>query len=122
MTHRIKLSIFKIQIALSEIDAYKKRVKELSGKSFEEIDPIQDVMEMYLGKMTPVIQLMLQSSLGLSYEKVCLFLGTYCVQKAYRLSVVDLFDDEDGRLNTLDLMPEEKYRTVWTLISSTPTW
>lgn len=107
-------------IAKDEITAYRNRVKELTKKDFHDIDPIKEVMDLFLGKAKPIMQLM-ESSLGLSYEKVCHFLGTYCIQKAYRLSVAELYDDEDdGRIKTSDLMSEEEYRNVWTLISKNP--
>lgn len=59
---------------------------------------------------------LMQSSLGLSYEKTCHFLGTYCVQKAYRLSTAELYDKSYDRIKTHDLMEESEYRGVWQLI------
>lgn len=98
-----------------EVQAYRDRVVKMVGKSFEDIDPVKDITELFLGKARPVMQLM-QSSLGLSYEKACHFLGTYCVQKAYRLSAAELYDKSYDRIKTHDLMEESEYRGVWQLI------
>jgi hypothetical protein len=37
-------------------------------------------------------------------QKVIHFLGTYCVQKAYGLSVTDLYSDDDDQIKKCDLM------------------
>lgn len=55
-------------IAQEEIEAYRKRVCELTKTSFEDIDPVKDILELFMGKSKPVMQL-LTSSLDLSYEK-----------------------------------------------------
>lgn len=105
-------------VAKDEIESYRNRVKRMSGKSFEEMDPIKDVMELYLGKFRPVMQLF-QSALSLSYERACHFLGTYCTAKAYRLSTAELYSSK--RVETSDLMTEAEYRAVWELISKAKT-
>jgi hypothetical protein len=46
------------KIAQEEIKAYRQRVKQLSGKEFQDIDPLKDVLQLYLGKARPLIQLM----------------------------------------------------------------
>ena len=99
------------KIAQEEIKAYRQRVKQLSGKEFKNIDPLKDVLQLYLGKARPLIQLM-EFSLNLLHKKVMHFLGTYCVQKSYHLSVSELYDDEDNQVKTLDLMSELEYRAI----------
>jgi hypothetical protein len=109
------------KIAQQEIKPYRQRVKQLSGKEFKDIDPLKDILQLYLGKARPLIQLM-EFSLNLLHKKVMHFLGTYCVQKSYHLSVSELYDDEDDQVNkTLDLMLELEYRAVWELIAKTKT-
>ena len=56
-----------------------------------------------MGKSKPIMQLMM-TELEMSYEKVAHFLGTLCIQKAYHLSVEELYDDDDDHLKTSDLM------------------
>lgn len=81
--------------AKAEIEAYRSGISEKTGKRFEEVDPFNDVMNAYLGKSSSLMQLM-ENALGLSYKKAAHFLGTYCVQKIYGLSVTELYDKEDG--------------------------
>ena len=75
----------------------------MANKNFEDIDPVKDVLELYLGKAKSLIHLM-ETELGLSHAKVTHFLGTYCVQKAYGLSVTDLYSDDDDQIKKCDLM------------------
>jgi hypothetical protein len=73
---------------------------------------------MFLEKSKPLMQL-LTSSLDLSYEKACRFLGTYCVQKAYRLSVKEMYNETGTkRLTISDLMTRDEYMGVWRTIAS----
>lgn len=71
--------------------------------NFEYIDPVKDVFELYLGKAKSLIHLM-ETELGLSHAKVIHILGTYYVQKAYGLSVTDLYSDDDDQIKKCDLM------------------
>jgi len=101
------------KLARNEIKAYRARICELTSKTFEELDPLEDLVELYLGAATPLMQV-LQSSLKLSYEKVAHFLGTFCIHKASGLSVKELYDDEDDDLVNLSrLMPQDEYEDVW---------
>jgi hypothetical protein len=106
-------------IAQEEIEAYRKRVYELTKTNFEDIDPIKDILELFLGKSRPLMHL-LMSSLDLSFEKACHFLGTYCVQKAHRLSVKEMYDEigTRPRLRISDLMTRDEYVGVWRKIAS----
>jgi hypothetical protein len=108
------------KIAQEEIKPYRQRVKQLSGKEFKDIDPLKEILQLYLGKTRPLIQLM-EFSLNLLHKKVMPFLHTYCVQKSYHPSVSELYDDEDDRVKTLDLMLELEYRAIWELIAKTKT-
>lgn len=81
-------------VAIDEIKAYRERICKLKNLSFDEIDPIKHILELFLGKSKPLMQL-LESELGVSYEKACHFLGTYCVHKAWRVSVSEMYDNVD---------------------------
>jgi hypothetical protein len=91
------------KIAREEIEAYRARVKELGNKNFEDIDPGKDVLELYLGKAKSLIHLM-ETELGLLHAKVTHFLGTHCVQKAFGLSVTNLYSDDDDQIKECDLI------------------
>mmetsp|Transcript_28857 Transcript_28857/g.52205 ORF Transcript_28857/g.52205 Transcript_28857/m.52205 type:complete len:720 (+) Transcript_28857:272-2431(+) len=107
-------------IARKEIEAYRERICKLTKLNFDEIDPVKHILELFMGKSKPLMQLMM-SSLEVSYEKAAHFLGTFCIQKAYRVSVAELYDDiDDGRLNTSDLLPRNEYVEMWKKIADSP--
>jgi hypothetical protein len=103
--------------AKAEVEDYRARIKRITGKEFGEID-INDIVGLYLGKGRPVIQLMV-SALRITEEEAFHWLGTYCVQKHYRMSVEELYDDDDTRLDISDLMPKERYKAIWKLMGNT---
>lgn len=73
----------------------------------------------YNGWLKSLVQLIV-SSLKLPYEKVALFLGTFCVQKAYGLCVKNLYEegsDDDDWLRTSDLIPWDEYMEIWERIA-----
>jgi hypothetical protein len=73
------------KIAQEEIKAYRQRVKQLSGKEFQDIDPLKDVLQLYLGKARPLIQLM-EFSLNRT-KRSCTFLAPI----VFRSHVIYLF-------------------------------
>mmetsp|Transcript_7523 Transcript_7523/g.13816 ORF Transcript_7523/g.13816 Transcript_7523/m.13816 type:complete len:96 (+) Transcript_7523:692-979(+) len=75
---------------------------------------------MFLGKSKPLMQL-LTSSLDLSYEKACRFLGTYCVQKAYRLSVKEMYN-ETGTKKAHNIGPHDTRRVHGCLENDCKWW
>ena len=90
------------KVAKDEIAAYRERVQLAAKKTFEEIDPIKDVVDLFLGDNKPIAALM-KDQLGLTSKTFYLFLGTYCIMRRYRFSVPDLYE-EGGRFTALRTM------------------
>lgn len=95
----------------------KQRLRHTGLRKFEDIDPVKDILELFMGKMSSLMQLMM-SELKMSYEKVAHFLGTFCIQKAYHMSVEELYDD-NADLNTTALMSCHNIH-AWKSIASSP--
>lgn len=91
-------------VAKAEIEAYRACIcRLLSKRSFDDIDPVKHILELFMGKMSSLMSLMMRE-LNLSYQKVAHFLGTFCVQKSYCMSVEDLYDDDDNHLKMSNLL------------------
>lgn len=73
--------------AKAEIESYRSGITEKTGKGFEEVDPFKDVMDAYLGKSSTLMQLM-ESALGLSYQKARFWWFSICSEPVYCKSVV----------------------------------
>ena len=102
------------EVAKAETQACRERIVRLTNKSFDSVG-LEDILFLFLGKSRPLMQLM-ESELHLEFKDAAHFLATHCVQKAYRVSVEAMCDDEDEFLDTTGLMAKEKHKAAWKLI------
>lgn len=113
------VAIGKSQAAVFEaakniFSAYRENVQRICHKSFEQIDPMGDIIDLFWGPNKPLASLV-KRRLCLNDEELNLFLGTLLVQQKHNTSIDDMFE-KDGRLVNDDLMPEDQYRACWELI------